>query len=342
MSFWSRYSFKKELRNTFLIGLIGFPFLWFWCRTCFNDWDLLLIAGSYSSFQWVLLWQGNAYLSDYTSYKFNWLKAPGKRFIWGLVGVLLYTPLAVYGLYALYKYIFEIDVDGINTTMLFSIVITFMISFFLNARDFLINWRQTALDAERLKKEQMATRYESLKNQVNPHFLFNSLNALTNLVYEDQDQAARFIRELSKVYRYVLDTRSQEVVSLKTEMDFVESYIFLQKIRFDDKLKMNIQVSGSEQKMVPPMSIQMLLENALKHNTVAEEEPLNIEIYVESETMLVVKNNLQKKNIPTEESSGMGLTNIKSRYEFLSHRTVEIIDGPNEFIVKLPLLNFEK
>jgi LytS/YehU family sensor histidine kinase len=210
------------------------------------------------------------------------------------------------------------------------------------AREFLKNWKKAIIDSERMKKEQMAAQYESLKNQVNPHFLFNSLNALTNLVYEDRDQAAKFIRELSRVYRYVLDTRSQELVSLKTEMDFVDAYIFLQKIRFDDKLEISIDYEGYEQKMIPPMALQMLLENAIKHNVIAEEQHLKIDFAVNENGMLIVKNNLQKKNIPSEDSSGMGLANIQSRYEFLSDRKVEIVNGPTEFIVKVPLLDFEK
>ena len=193
---------------------------------------------------------------------------------------------------------------------------------------------------KRLKKEQMASKYESLKNQVNPHFLFNSLNALTNLVYEDQDQAANFIRQLSKVYRYVLDTRAQEVVELKTEMEFIDSYLYLQKIRFDEKLKVEIDVNGYENRMVPPMSIQMLLENAIKHNTIAKDEPLTIQIKVE-EDKVIVSNNLQKKNIPVSEISGTGINNITSRYEFLSQEKVEVLETETDFTVKLPLLKLE-
>ena len=296
---------------------------------------------TFPGLMWVFLWQGNGHLSDYLSSKISWLENPLKRFIWGIVGVLVYSPAAVYFLYLMALWILNIKVDNVGTIALISIGITFVISFFLNAAEFLRNWKQTALDAERLKKEQMATRYESLKNQVNPHFLFNSLNALTNLVYEDQDLAADFIRQLSKVYRYVLETRSKEVVSLETEMKFVESYLFLQHIRFDDKLRVEASVSGFENRLLPPLALQMLLENAIKHNTIAKDEPLTISIRVE-EDMLVVKNNLQIKNIPTEESSGMGLANIKARYEFLSDKPVVVEKTESYFRVKLPLLSISE
>ncbi len=296
---------------------------------------------TFTGLMWVFLWQGNGHLSDYLSSKISWLENPLKRFIWGIVGVLVYSPAAVYFLYLMALWTLNIKVDNVGTIALISIGITFVISFFLNAAEFLRNWKQTALDAERLKKEQMATRYESLKNQVNPHFLFNSLNALTNLVYEDQDLAADFIRQLSKVYRYVLETRSKEVVSLETEMKFVESYLFLQHIRFDDKLRVEASVSGFENRMLPPLALQMLLENAIKHNTIAKDEPLTISIRVE-EDMLVVENNLQIKNIPTEESSGMGLANIKARYEFLSDKPVVVEKTESYFRVKLPLLSISE
>jgi len=344
MSYVQSLNWKSELKRTVLIFLFGSITILFWCPSCLSTWDRIWIERYsllFNGLMWVLLWQGNGHLSDYISSKISWLEEPKKRFIVGIIGVVLYSPLAVYVLYLLIQFTTGIMMEGLPTTMLIAIGITSVISFFLNATNFLSNWKQTALDAERLKKEQMASKYESLKNQVNPHFLFNSLNALTNLVYEDQDQAANFIRQLSKVYRYVLDTRAQEVVELKTEMEFVESYLYLQKIRFDEKLRVEINVKGYEKSMVPPMSIQMLLENAIKHNTIAKDEPLTIQISVE-DGKLVVSNNLQKKNIPIGEISGTGLDNITSRYEFLSKDKVDVIETDTTFTVKLPLLSFEK
>ncbi len=338
MGFWSKYNWKKEVRNTLLIGLIGIPHLFFTCRGCFSDLYIGAVSATFSAAMWIFLWQGNGYLSDFLTYKFSWIHNPVKRFIFGVIGVLVYTPSIVFLLYKTFEFAFNIQLSNVNSILWISVGITFVISFFLNAWNFLSNWRKAALDMAELKKEQMATKYESLKNQVNPHFLFNSLNALTNLVYEDQDQAAKFIRQLSKVYRYVLDTRSQELVPMSTEMAFIDSYIFLQKIRFEDKLIMNIDVAGYEESMLPPIAIQMLLENAIKHNTIAEEEPLTIDIFIEDDSYIVVKNNLQKKTIPIEASSGMGLANIRSRYEFLTQSAVEIRETADEFIVKLPLI----
>lgn len=339
------FNFKKvwhkEVFESILIYALGCAMAFAFDRGLYQrSWDIIRLSMTYSGFMWLFFWKGNSYLVDFWNKRISWLEQPGRRFIVGVATVLIYTPLVIVVLNWSYNQIPGVSTNWGGNDVLISIGITFFITFFMFAKAFLDNWRKASIDAERMKREQMSTKYESLKNQVNPHFLFNSLNALTNLVYDNQDMAADFIRKLSKVYRYVLDNQSKEVVNLETELSFVNSYLFLQRIRFDDKLKVNIDVSGHEQKMIPPIALQMLFENAIKHNTIAEEEPLTIDVYVENTDTLVIKNNLQKKNIPIEESAGVGLKNIIARYEFLSQVPVEIIEEKSEFIVKLPLLSF--
>ena len=206
----------------------------------------------------------------------------------------------------------------------------------MTGRMFFANWRQAAVDAERLKKESVEAQYNNLKNQVNPHFLFNSLNALTNLVYQDQDKAVKFIKQLSDVYRYVLNSRDKEVVSLDEELKFLEAYAFLQQIRFGGKLKIDIDLKDVKS-VVAPMALQMLVENAIKHNEISEEHPLHIKIYRQEKT-LIVENTLQRKSVLADESSGLGLENIKKRYEFLSTSEVEVSEGEGKFIVSVPII----
>lgn len=337
----ARRVWYKELVQILLIFLLGCAMAFAFDTNLVNStWTNIRLSMTFSGLMWMFFWKGNQYLVDFWDHRISWLEQPGKRFIVGVITVLIYTPLVIILLNESYNLLPGVSTDWDNWDVLVSIGITFFITFFMFANSFLKNWRKAALDSERMKREQMSTKYESLKNQVNPHFLFNSLNALTNLVYEDQDMAADFIRKLSKVYRYVLDNQSKEVVSLETELSFVKSYLFLQRIRFDDKLKINIDIAGYEQRLIPPIALQMLMENAIKHNTIAEEEPLTIEIFIENGETLIVKNNLQKKNIPIEESAGVGLKNITARYEFLSETKVEIQETTTEFIVKLPLLSF--
>ncbi len=284
----------------------------------------------------MLLWTINSELNDFLSRKISWIKAPIKRLLTGVFATIAFTILGVFAIMASFEWLLDFEFERFDQVIIPSLLITFFISLFFHGRTFLLQWKQSAVDAERYQKESMAATYENLKSQVNPHFLFNSLNALTNLVYEDQDKAAKFIKQLSEVYRYVLDTRDREVVPMEEELRFLESYSYLQQIRFGDKLTIKNSIQRL-QSMVAPLALQMLIENAVKHNEVSEENPLHIELYQEGE-YVVVKNNLQKRMQLGESSSGLGLDNIAKRYTFLSDKPVEILAGSDYFIVKLPLL----
>lgn len=192
------------------------------------------------------------------------------------------------------------------------------------------------VEKEKLQKESIVAKYESLKNQVNPHFLFNNLNALTNIVYEDREKAVKFIKQLSDVYRYVLDTRDQEVVPLKDELEFLQAYTSLQQIRFGDKLSIRVSLPNGES-YVAPLALQMLIENAIKHNVISEDDPLAIRVYQE-DGYIVVRNNLQRKAVTGEPSSGVGLENIARRYELLTDKKVVVQEDAEAFTVKIPVL----
>jgi LytS/YehU family sensor histidine kinase len=250
--------------------------------------------------------------------------------------MVLYTLLALYVLIQFYKYQFDLNLQGGYQMYFSAIVVTIIISLFMHGRSFLFHWKETAVRAERFQKESMKSKYESLKNQVNPHFLFNSLNALTNLVYEDRDQAAKFIKQLSQVYRYVLDTRDQEVVAKDDELEFLNSYLFLQQIRFENNLQVKIELQDVETHF-PPLVLQMLIENAIKHNVVSTESPLVVQIYGDN-GFVIVENSLKKKTVMKDESPGVGLENIKMRYEFLSSHKVLVEQNGQSFMVKLPVI----
>jgi LytS/YehU family sensor histidine kinase len=146
----------------------------------------------------------------------------------------------------------------------------------------------------------------------------------------------KFVRQLSEVYRYVLDTKDQELVSKEVELKFLDSYIFLQKIRFDDNLRIQIDLKNTATSF-PPLVLQMLIENAIKHNEISSENPLTISIYTQNE-FVVVENNLQKRRSVNEASTGVGLTNIINRYTFLRSKMVQVIEGNEKFAVKLPII----
>lgn len=298
----------------------------------------------YSGASWFSFWKGSEFIVNLLDRLIPWIEAPIKRFFVSLVTLVVYMYLAVWLLDLFVDLVLlgktlssALERTGAPFWRVF--FITLGMNVFMHGRGFLLSWRKASIDLERLKTEQISMQFESLKNQVNPHFLFNSLNALSSLVYDDQAKAVEFIRKLSQVYRYVLDKKDKEVVTLQEEMAFSESFIFLQKIRFGDNLA--IQVNKLPEPChyhVPPLAIQLLLENAIKHNVISEQYPLSIGIVFEDgycEVSNGIKERLEK------DSTGIGLNNLKSRYQFLTDKPVQILRNESTFTVKLPLLELK-
>jgi hypothetical protein len=338
-------AFNKQLSARFIRELILFLVLSFlqtlWmCPRCGTSRDFVSVY-AFTFIMWLVLWKGNEGLGDLISMRISWIATPVRRFFIGLIGTIVFTVSSM----ALIMYLFEtlagFDFGPRSVNIIYgSVIVTFIISLFLHGREFLLFWRQATLDKEKFEKESIAARYESLKSQVNPHFLFNSLNALTNLVYEDQDNAVKFIKQLSDVYRYVLDTRDREVVPIGDELSFLTSYLYLQQIRFGPKLRIENRIQDHAFS-ITPLALQMLIENAIKHNVVSEDEPLTIKLYQEN-NYVVVENNLQVKRTSLEPSAGVGLENISKRYALLSDRKVIIERGEDFFRVSLPMLKIDK
>ncbi len=333
---------RKLIRLVFAGMLLSLVLLAIACPNCLRmDLKQGVFNFLFSFFLFGSLWYVNNRLSDILDERMPWLQGIGKRFIITMLATLLISTAVVLVLNIIFMsirgYSFkELETDDWKSLIIFPIVITFLISLFMHSRGFLLDWRQTAIDAERLQKENISSQYESLKAQVNPHFLFNSLNALTSLVETDQKQAVKFIRKLSEVYRYVLDSRQMEVVPLADELVFLESYIYLQQIRHGEALQVQNDLPQRENLMVVPLALQMLLENAVKHNIALEEEPLQIRLYLEHD-YIAVQNNLQVRRIK-EESTGTGLKNIEARYSYLTDKQVQVQHTEKEFTVKLPAL----
>jgi PAS domain S-box-containing protein len=190
----------------------------------------------------------------------------------------------------------------------------------------------------RLQKENLQSQFDMLKQQVNPHFLFNSLNVLTSLIKLDPELAESFTEQLAKVYRYVLENKEKDLVPVNTEMDFLRAYVFLINIRFMDKVHIDIAFDEEkEDRMLLPLSLQILIENAIKHNTFSRKNPLFIRMYIDEKECLVVENNLQSRETGFA-STGVGLQNIKNRYSLLTDKTCEFEKTETHFIARLPLL----
>jgi len=201
---------------------------------------------------------------------------------------------------------------------------------------FYILWRKSLLQEQKLKEEKLIFQYETIKSQVNPHFLFNSLNTLSSLVRVDPDLAEQYINKLSSVYRYILDNVQKDKVLLQSEINFINDYFSLQKIRDGEKIQLEIQLNNIIECEVLPISLQILIENALKHNMATKEKPLKISVYYEN-GYIIVKNNLQKM-ANLSNSSGNGLKNLQERLLLITNKALIIDETGIEFIVKLPII----
>ncbi len=207
------------------------------------------------------------------------------------------------------------------------------------------------LEAEQLKKENVQSQLETLKNQVNPHFLFNSLNTLAAIIPDDAELSVRFVQKLSKVYRYILEIRDVQTVSLADELAALQAYTFLLQIRFGDNLRIHIDIPDELlTDRIVPLALQMLVENAVKHNVISTQKPLTIDVLTQR-GRVIVQNNLQRKNqfglsdLDSDldnDSTGLGLTNIRNRYQLLANQPIDVIVTTQSFVVSLPILKSER
>lgn len=203
---------------------------------------------------------------------------------------------------------------------------------------FFEKWREVVDESDQLKRENLQSQLEGLKGQVNPHFLFNSLNSLSSLISDDPEKAEKFLDEMSKVYRYLLRTNEEGLTSLESEMQFIQSYFHLLKTRYGDGLEMETRINEKfSSYQVPPLTLQMLVENAVKHNMILKDSPLRILIMTTNSGKLVVTNNLQRKDRMVS-SNKVGLTNIVKKYRLMKKEEISVRDDGKEFAVVVPLI----
>ncbi|CAM1357950.1 Histidine kinase [Tenacibaculum sediminilitoris] len=289
---------------------------------------------------------GNGIINDYLSEKWDWVLETNQRVWAGIIATISYTIVAVLLIhYVQYFVIFNNNVGDFFKGKfiwmhLFAILLSLAIAVFFHAKDFMINWKasvkQETTQHEIVAKTETA-KFETLKSQIDPHFLFNSLNVLTSLISENPRQAERFTTKLSKVYRYVLEQRNKELVPIQEELQFAKIYMELLQMRFEEAVQFTIpeEVNNPELKIVP-LSLQLLLENAVKHNVVSSMKPLEIRIF-EEDGFLKIQNNVNPKEA-IGKSTKVGLRNIADRYGLITTKNVQILNNNKTFTVCLPLL----
>ncbi len=271
---------------------------------------------------------------------YPWISQPGKRIFYGIFYGLLYAMVS----YAVVTISFWFIAKGGQIELAWAnflygwkypVINFFPSALIVCAVAFFKNWSRSVINKEKLQAEMMQYKFESLQNQLNPHFLFNSFNVLSNLVYDDKQLAIRFVDQLQEIYEYVLDSKDKNLVELKDELAFIDSFTFLLKMRFEDKLKINNHVDPQADCLVAPMVLQLLIENAVKHNIITKQNPLEIDIRLKDD-YLEVSNSLQPKKT-IEKSTKMGLENIKQRYELISSLPVRV-EKSSVFKVSIPIV----
>lgn len=333
------------LVNT-ILGLLLYSYLHYSQQGVFpkftNDWLLVvyLIVGSNA------IGCSVAYVNTLLNKVAFWKKRIGLRFILGLIINYILFISIIYVLVFIY-----INLTNLNYTVYALIeeyheiviriyILTLILDILYVVSDFLIYsykyYSQGQIKTARLKREQMELQFEALRTQLSPHYLFNSLNTISSLIYKDENQTEQYIRKLAGTYQYILESDRVPLISLKKEIDFIKDYCYLLEIRFGKALHVYIDVEKKYEKMmIPPIGIQILVENAVKHNVFDDENPLEVDIIAKN-NMVSVKNKILQSPA-NRESFKIGLGNIRKRYEVFTDKTIKI--KKNDFFeVQLPLL----
>ena len=303
-----------------------------------SPWFYYLVACTFTA----VYWNGACFFIFRFRKIYPEISKTGKRLVFSAIGIIIWMTIGgipiklLYGLNTLREAItYEEHAEFLPFNFIAALVITLSYEAFY----FFDKWKEQFRLNEQLKNQQIKTQYEVLQNQMSPHFLFNSLNTLTSIIPEDSEAAVSFTEKLSEVYRYILKNKERELVRLDEELNFVKSYLFLLRMRYPDNLTFNFEIDKKYHGLtIPPLTLQMLVENAIKHNIVSKTKPLHIDIYIENGTSVIVKNNLQIKEIP-DSSTKTGLENIRKRYHILGNREIDVVTSAANFMVAVPLID---
>ncbi len=329
----------RYLLTCLIVAVIVAPFI---NPDLFSDLDYFWLTIQFSLICTTSGLYGTIWLSRYLDKKYNWINNLWKRLVLGIVvleawSVIIYTITMPILLYIYFDVSGDETIYQLLRNVKYPLLTGIAGMLILSVIEFFKNWKQSYLKQQKLKAEMQTYKYEALRSQLNPHFLFNSLNVLSSLVYEDPTLAEKFIDQLSDLYAKVLDSKDKELIPLAEELDFINAYIFLLKTRFENKLDIQVNILAGENEYVAPMVLQLLIENAVKHNIGSKDSPLKVWIektgsHIETRNTLLVKKT-------GDRSTGMGLQNIMQRYRFFTNQLIEVNQSEKEFSVKIPILN---
>ncbi len=326
------------------IPLISFiiPIVFMGCR--FNrppyfSWDKYWVTLGITA----TIWIGNRYIMVYSRTKYPAFNDVRKRIWFQSLMMFVFTVATNIALGRAFDSVFNSEpgtftpADILIHSNSAAIFCTIMIIAIYESIYFMNELRKSVEEKEMLKRESLNAQLNALRTQVNPHFLFNNLNTLSSIIPENPNQAVEFVQQLAKVYRHILEVENERSIPLSDELEVLSAYAFLLHTRFGDNLDISIDVPKEKMgKRIVPLSLQILMENAIKHNIVSSDKPLKVHIYAENGN-LVVSNNLQKKN-QVNESTGIGLDNIRNRCKILGNGEVRVTESGTSFTVSIPLI----
>jgi two-component system LytT family sensor kinase len=335
-------SFIKFILASIAIS-IGVNLINAYSRGSFLTWEQELETFGINLLFAVVLSVSNQAWFEFMTKKYSWQEHTLKRVIWGALGGVIITMISLFLLnlftsVVIYKVTWKGYISNQSLGWyVFGLVLTLVITLIYHAVYFFKLSQAKKVNDQKVIARSATAQFDALKNQLDPHFLFNSLNVLVSLIEENPKAATKFTTSLSKVYRYVLEQRNKELVSVDEELSFARAYVGLLKTRFEDSIQIDIpEKSHIPDAQVVPLSLQLLLENAVKHNIVSDSKPLKLRIYEEG-NQLIIENNLQKKQV-AQSSTGVGLQNIASRYQLLTDRKMSIAENKTHFKVHIPIL----
>ena len=323
--------------------VVGLNFAFFGTRY-FTDSSIFSQATLVTGLLGLVSWQIQTLIAIHLRKRFHGAVRTTKRVIFALIFFIVLSGLIVTLIFIGYGTTHFLGFSMNITAYFGALVVAFVANLVAIAINEALSGNETIkdaeLEAERLKREALQTQLHSLQQQINPHFLFNSLNSLSSLIGDNAEEAEKFVAEMSKVYRYVLRYKDTAFTDLATELRFIQSYFHLLKTRFGDKV--NIKVSVAESRMnylLPPLTLQLLIENSVKHNAVLKENPLIIEIFTngDNDSHLTVRNNIQAKGFKPP-SGKIGLKNIDRRYKLMKLPSIAVEKTDHHFSVTLPLV----
>lgn len=311
-------------------------------RTIQLDKKFMTELGYYCIYGVTLTLLNSAYF-DYLNYKANWERYSRHRIWIGALGSVLLTMAGVFLIRLFIALVLEnksfsaFMANESPRSYVVPLLITLTVSLFFHAVYFYKHSQEKKVKEQKIIAGTASAKFETLKNQIDPHFLFNSLNVLSSLIEENPESAQKFTTSLSKVYRYVLEQKDKELVSVEEELSFAKTYMNLLKMRFENSVFFELPERLPEtEAWVVPLSLQLLLENTVKHNVVSEQRPLRIRIFIDGD-YLVIENDLQKKEV-LPGRQGVGLQNIVSRYAIITNRKVLVEESAKIFSVRIPIL----